>query len=128
MGRGHVDTRKGTCMFRFWFALVVVLGTHYVAFGEELNLPTAEEFSVPKVVERLARRVEPDLAGKRERLTHYVEFFRGELANDSRLCAFHVTATVVDGKHVELVGYTEFPETREALAKYLKVLGFTVDD
>jgi cell wall-associated NlpC family hydrolase len=115
-------------MFRFWFALVFVLSTHYVALGEDLNLPTAEEFSVPKVVERLARRVEPKLAGKVERVPHYVEFFRGELANDSRLCAFHVTANVVDGNRVELLGYTEFAETREALVKYLKVLGFKVDD
>lgn len=115
-------------MFRFWFAFFVVLGTQYVTFGEELNLPTVEEFSVPKVVERLARRVEPELAGKPERVPHYVEFFRSELANDSRLCAFHVTANVVDGNRVELLGYTEFPETREALAKYLKVLGFKVDD
>ena len=115
-------------MSRFWFTLVFVLGTHYVALGEELNLPTAEEFSVPKVVERLARRVEPELAGKAERVPHYVEFFRSELANDSRLCAFHVAANLVDGNSVELLGYTEFPETRAALVKYLKVLGFNVDD
>lgn len=115
-------------MFRFLFALVFILSTHYVALGEELNLPTAEEFSVPKVVERLARRVEPKLDGKAERVPHYIEFFRSELANDSRLCAFHVTANVVDGNRVELRGFTEFPETRAALVKYIKVLGFEVDD
>jgi cell wall-associated NlpC family hydrolase len=115
-------------MFRFCLAMVFVVALPYLANCEELNLPTLEEFSVPKVVERLARRVEPDLAGKPERVTHYVEFFRSELANDSRLCAFHVTARVVDGNEVELQGYTEFPETREALAKYLNVLGFKVND
>jgi cell wall-associated NlpC family hydrolase len=68
------------------------------------------------------------LAGKPERLAHYVDFFRSELSNDNRLCAFHVTAKSLDSKHVELLGYTEFPETRSALVKFLKVLGFKVDD
>ena len=84
-------------MIRFWLVLSLVLASRFVAFGDDVNLPTAEEFSVPRVVERLARRVEPELAGKPERLPHYVDFFRSELGNDSRLCAFHVTAKVVDG-------------------------------
>src|SRR3954451_3097060 len=111
-------------MIRFWLVLSLVLASRYVAFGEDVDLPTAEEFSVPKVVERLARRIEPELAGKPERLPHYVDFFRSELANDSRLCAFHVTPKVIDGELVELRGYTEFPETRTALIKFLNVLGF----
>ncbi len=130
MGRGNVDidTHMGARMIRIWLILSLVLVSRYVAFGDDVNLPTAEEFSVPKVVERLARRVEPELAGKAERLSHYVDFFRSELGNDSRLCAFHVTAKVVDGGNVELRGHTEFPETRAALVKFLKVLGFKVND
>src|SRR4051794_37617503 len=128
MGRGYVDTRKGTWMIRYLLVLLLMFATRYVALGDDIDLPTAEEFSVPKVVERLARRVEPELAGKPERLAHYVDFFRSELSNDSRLCAFHVTAKSLDGNHIELLGYTEFPETRSALVKFLKVLGFKVDD
>jgi cell wall-associated NlpC family hydrolase len=115
-------------MIRFWLVLTLALASRYIAFGDDVDLPTAEEFSVPRVVERLARRVEPELAGKPERLPHYVDFFRSELGNDARLCAFHVTAKSLDGDHVELLGYTEFPETRSTLVKFLKVLGFKVDD
>jgi cell wall-associated NlpC family hydrolase len=115
-------------MIRFWLVLIMAFASRYVAFCDEVDLPTAEEFSVPKVVERLARRIEPELAGKQERLPHYIEFFRSELGNDSRLCAFQVTPKVLDGDHVELHGYTEFPETRAALVKFLKVLGFKVED
>ncbi len=115
-------------MFRCGFFLSVILVGQIVAFAEELNLPTIEEFSVPRVVERLARRVEPSLAGKPEQLPHYIDFFRTELANDSRLCAFKVTSKVTDDGKVVLQGYTEFPETRASLVKYLKALGFQVDD
>src|SRR5215211_4653940 len=128
MASDFVDTRKGAWMIRFWLVLTFILTSRYAAFGDDLDLPTAEEFSVPKVVERLARRIEPELAGKPERLPHYVDFFRSELANDSRLCAFHVTTKVQDDGIVELKGYTEFQETRAALAKFLNVLGFKVDD
>jgi cell wall-associated NlpC family hydrolase len=117
-----------TRMLRFAIVLSVVLNTSSIVFGAEIDLPTVEEFSVPRVVERLAKKVEPDLVGKPERLPHYVDFFRDELANDSRLFAFHVAAKVGDKGRVELQGYTEFPETRAALVKYLTVLGFQVDD
>lgn len=115
-------------MFRFWLVLSLMFACRCVALGDDVDLPTAEEFSVPKVVEHLARRIEPELAGKPERLPQYVDFFRSELANDSRLCAFHVTPELHEGDRVELHGYTEFRETRAALVKFLKVLGFKVDD
>src|SRR5262249_48378737 len=115
-------------MIRFAIVLSVILNSSSIAFGAEVNLPTAEEFSVPRVVERLAKKVEPDLVGKPERLPHYVDFFRGELANDSRLCGFRGTSEVVSDGRVKLQGYTEFPETRAALVKFLTVLGFKVDD
>src|SRR4051812_34626268 len=115
-------------MIRFWLVLTLVFASPYVALGDDFDLPTAEEFSVPKIIERLARRIEPELAGKPERLPHYVDFFRSELANDSRLFAFHITPELHDDDRVELHGYTEFPETRAALVKFLKVLGFKVED
>src|SRR5258707_35934 len=60
-------------MIRFWLVLTLVFASRYVALGDDVDLPTAEEFSVPKVVERLARRIEPELAGKPERLPHRVD-------------------------------------------------------
>ncbi len=128
MGRGYFDTRKGACMIRLGLVLLFVFGSSSAALGDDVNLPTAEEFSVPRVVERLARRVEPKLTGKPERLPHYIDFFRSELGNDNRLCAFHVTAKIGNSGGVELRGFTEFPETRTALVKFLRVLGFKVDD
>jgi gamma-D-glutamyl-L-lysine dipeptidyl-peptidase len=111
-----------------WHILAMVLAMTLMAQGDELNLPTLEEFQTPKVVERLARRIEPDLKGRPDRLPQYVDFFRNELGNDSRLCAFNVVAKPGDDGRVVLTGYTEFPETRAALGKYLSVLGFNIDD
>jgi hypothetical protein len=79
-------------------------------------------------MQRLARRIEPDLSGKPERLAQYVHFFSKELANDSRICAFDVNAKAKDGKQVQLTGFVEFPETRSALTGFLSSLGFDVDD
>jgi hypothetical protein len=79
-------------------------------------------------MQRLARRIEPDLSGKPERLAQYVHFFSKELANDSRICAFDVKAEAADGKKVRLTGFVEFPETRSALKGFLISLGFEVDD
>lgn len=73
---------------------------------------------------RLAQQIEPDLAGRAERLSQYVDFFRLKLANDTRLIAFDV-ATVANAEgQVELSGYVEFPETRAALVAFLGILGF----
>jgi hypothetical protein len=82
-------------------------------------------------MERLARKIEPELAGQPERLPQYINFFSRELANDSRICAFQVTAKTPDGRDkmsTQLRGYVEFPETRAALRGYLTALGFKVDD
>lgn len=115
-------------MFRRWHLLAITLITALAARGDDLNLPTFEEFQVSNIVEKLARRIEPDLKGDSVRLPQYVDLFRSELANDSRLVAFNVVAKPDNDRHVILTGYTEFPETRAALAKYLAVLGFKVDD
>lgn len=115
-------------MVRFWSLLMMVVASPHFAHADEVDLPKAEEFSVSNVLERLARRIEPGLKGKPDRLPQYVDFFRSELGNDSRLFAFNVASKTGGDGRVELRGYVEFRETRTALAKFLTVLGFKVDD
>ncbi|MEM7559586.1 MAG: C40 family peptidase [Planctomycetota bacterium] len=78
-------------------------------------------------LKELARRIEPDLHGQVARASQYIEFFRQQLANDTRLFAFQVTAKVDADNRVQLHGYVEFPETRDALLAYLKILSLPVD-
>ena len=77
---------------------------------------------------KLARKVEPDLVGRVERLPLYIDYFRSKLANDPRLFAFDVTSeATADGK-VALKGYIEFSQTRDGLVGFLSTLGFDVTD
>lgn len=76
---------------------------------------------------KLARQIEPDLVGKSERLPQYIEFFRLNLANDSRLFAFDVTASESESGQVSLAGYVEFRQTRRGIVGFLEVLGFEID-
>ncbi|MEC8557994.1 MAG: C40 family peptidase [Planctomycetota bacterium] len=78
-------------------------------------------------LEELARRIEPDLRGQVTRAKQYIEFFRQQLANDTRLFAFQVKAKVDADDRVRLDGYVEFPETRDALLGYLKTMSLSVD-
>ncbi len=94
----------------------------------ETATPATPEPVVPKDLRHVARKIEPDLIGKVERLPQYINFFARELGNDSRICAFDVTADPKDGKKVELNGFVEFPETRSSLKNFLTILGFDVDD
>jgi hypothetical protein len=82
----------------------------------------------PLPAERLARKIEPDLTGRPERVQQYVDFFRRELVSDSRLFAFDVVANATGERSVTLTGYIEFPESRKALVDLLTTLGFEVDD
>lgn len=77
---------------------------------------------------RLARQMESDLVGKSERLPQYIECFRSQLANDTRLFAFDVTASQAESGKVNLEGYVEFPQTRTGLVGFLTALGFEVSD
>jgi len=115
-------------MFRVWSVFFALTAVSLFARADEVVLPTAEDFSISKVLERLARRAEPDLKGKSERLPQYVDFFRSELGNDSRLFAFNVMPNSKGDRRVELNGFVEFQETRTALTKFLTALGFKVDD
>lgn len=104
--------------------LLVAVVAHNVP---EDSPPTAEPVK-PGDMTQVARRIEPDLVGKPERLSQYIDFFSRELGNDSRLCAFHVSAEVLHGKKMRLTGFVEFPETRKSLVGFLEALGFEVDD
>src|SRR4051794_38948221 len=115
-------------LVRMSLSLPAVLISAHIHAADQVVLPTAEDFSVPRIIERLAKRIELDLAGKPERLPQYIDFFRSELANDTRLVAFNVTAKHANHRRVALEGYVEFPETRASLNKFLTALHFKVDD
>ena len=79
-----------------------------------------------KALTRLARQVEPDLAGDVSRLPQYIDFFRSRLANDTRLFAFDVRAVPAGDRLVALQGYVEFTQARDGLVQFLEQLGFGV--
>lgn len=84
--------------------------------------------SLDGALAKLARKVEPDLVGRVERLPLYIDYFRSKLANDPRLFAFEVTSeATADGK-IALKGHIEFSQTRDGLVGFLRVLGFDVTD
>lgn len=111
----------------FWFIILVCGCTTMLEATETTSAPSAAPVE-PGDQTRLARRIEPDLAGKTERLSQYINFFSRELGNDSRICAFDVKAESTRGKDIVLTGFVEFPETRTALNKFLTALGFKVTD
>src|SRR5690554_3921184 len=92
--------------------LVLLLSSAAVSRADDLRNASALEDGPRDVVQRLARRIEPDLAGRPDRLRQYVEFFRSEIGNDFRLFAFDVEAVPNDSGKIELHGHIEFPETR----------------
>jgi hypothetical protein len=96
--------------------------------ADDVTQPTAAEFRKQNILERLARRIEPDLAGQPERLQQYIDFFQTEVGNDKRLFAFEVRPELASDGKVRLHGYIEFPESRAALNEFLTRLGFTVED
>ncbi len=115
-------------LLRSAWVIFAMIGLAFTVRADEAIDPTAEDFAKDNVLGRLARRMEPDLAGKPERLRQYIDFLQSEIGNDKRLFAFHVEPEVVAGDKVRLRGYTEFPETRDALVEYLRLLQFDVDN
>lgn len=105
-------------LLRLFVLLILVLGPT-TAWGQR---PPAPRGMSPRMI-RLVRQIEPDRQGRVDRLPQYVEFFRAQLANDTRLFAFDVDAKEVDGR-VQLTGYVEFPETRFGVEEFLYTLGF----
>lgn len=99
-----------------------------VAHGAPENSPPTADPVKPGDMTNVARKIEPNLNGKPERLPQYINFFSRELGNDNRLCAFYVSAEVIDGKRIRLLGHVEFPETKKSLVNILEALGFSVED
>ncbi|MEM8946601.1 MAG: C40 family peptidase [Planctomycetota bacterium] len=112
-------------MKAFLFAIVLSLlsASFSLAKPQTVAPPSFEDALV-----KLAERAEPGRAGKAERLTQYIEYFRLKLANDTRLFAFDVTAQLAEDGKVFLDGYVEFTQTRDGLVGYLEALGFDVVD
>jgi hypothetical protein len=108
--------------------IVVLLSWSMSAAAQEIGVSKESQPIGPLPMKRFARRIEPDLAGRPDRLPQYVDFFRRELGNDARLFAFDVNAEAGSDGRVQLRGYIEFPETRKAFVNYLQALGFEVDD
>jgi hypothetical protein len=115
-------------MLRLAGILLLLFSFDSPARGDENIDPVDGAFDRRNVIARLARRMEPDLAGKPERLRQYIDFLQTEIGNDKRLFGFHVEPEVAEGGRVQLRGYIEFPETRAALVAYVGLLGFEVDD
>ena len=115
-------------MFRNTCLVIFILAGASLGRAEDARVATAPRPGGGSVLERLARRIEPDLVGRPERLRQYIGFFRSEIGNDKRLFAFEVQPEINRDGRVELHGYIEFSETRSALAKFLSILGFAVKD
>jgi cell wall-associated NlpC family hydrolase len=89
-------------------------------------VPPPESATASSAIQRLAGSLETDLKGNPARLPPYVDQFRRELGNDSRLFAFSVKSAVDAHGRVRLQGFVEFPETRHGVAALLEALGFEV--
>jgi len=109
------------------FLVLFMMCAGYAQAAETSSSATADPI-VPSDMRRVARKVESDLAGKVERLPQYINFLSREVGNDSRICAFDVTAEADHDRRIVLHGFVEFPETRKALNEFLAALGFEVDD
>ncbi|MEM9352866.1 MAG: C40 family peptidase [Planctomycetota bacterium] len=84
----------------------------------------AAEPEVDSRLVALAKRVEPELAGREALLSHYVDYYRRSMVNDTRLVAFNVTALADGDGGVTLGGYCEFEESRQGVEGYLAAMGF----
>jgi hypothetical protein len=115
-------------MLRLILLAVILIGCCAPARAQEVSVAKESPPIGPLPMERVARKIEPDLAGRSDRLQQYVDFFRRELVSDSRLFAFDVVAEPKGDRGAVLSGYVEFPETRKALVNLLGALGFEVDD
>jgi hypothetical protein len=115
-------------MLRLACLIVLVIGWTTCGRAQEVSVAKESPPIGPQPMERVARRIEPDLIGRPERVQQYVDFFRRDFVSDSRLFAFDVVAESQGENEVLLKGYVEFPESRKALVDLLTALGFEVDD
>jgi hypothetical protein len=98
---------------------LVLSATHAQEPAQRTERPLDQAY-----LKRLAEKVEPNLHGNQERLAQYVDHFRHEAGNDTRLFAFQVSAEPEGSGGVRLHGFVEFPETRAALTGFFSALGF----
>ena len=115
-------------MLRKLCVFVFFAGWAAMAHAQAVSVTSESQPIGTQPMERVARKIEPDLAGRPERLPQYVDFFRRELVNDPRLFAFDVAAKPAGGRRIDLTGYVEFPETHRSLVDYLQSLDFEVED
>ena len=115
-------------MISTWCLFLLAFAFAGQVLADDAGAPPGGEPEAPADLKHVAAKIEPDLVGNPERLPQYINFFSQELGNDSRICAFDVTAVRGNGKEIELHGFVEFPETRPQLIEFLRILGFKVDD
>lgn len=104
-------------MIRLFFAFCILASAGKVVVGQDRPVDRAK-------IEALARRIEPKLAGKAERLPQYVTFFRKHMVDEPRLYLFDVQAEPDGDRGATLKGFVELNESRTAVAAYLEALGF----
>jgi cell wall-associated NlpC family hydrolase len=110
-------------VIRYTLAILIVMATTPLACAEgSVSSPAERPVDAGKLT-RLARRAEPDLVGRPERLQQYIDVYR-TTQNDTRLFAFNVTAKAKEGGAVVLRGYVEYAEPRHGVAEFLRALGF----
>ncbi len=107
--------------------IIAFMGWTLLGEAQEASVDVDGRPAGPNTLKRMARKIEPSLVGLPERLPQYVDFFRREVGNDSRLVVFDVSASIATDGRVQLTGFVEFPETRKALEEFLGVLGFKVE-
>ena len=77
-------------MLRSTFLIAAVLGWASLGRAETTAEDADGRPPAPESFKRLARKIEPNLKGQSDRLPQYVDFFRREVCNDTRLIAFDV--------------------------------------
>lgn len=100
-----------------------------VLLAAEPDLPASPSAAAESLLDvQLLREIEPDLTGRPERLSGYLQRFRRAVLRDSRLYALEARAEWLDGNCVRLTGFVEFAEHRAALLDLLHQLGFAIVD
>ena len=99
------------------------------AATQEVPSARSEKSREQVYYERIIGKIEPELVGRPERLSLYIQLFQRELINDSRLFPFHVETEWMEEGRVVLTGFVGYKENRTALVKLMHYLGFQrVDD
>ncbi|MHB8902485.1 MAG: C40 family peptidase [Thermoguttaceae bacterium] len=108
-----------------WLLLVGGLAANAVAVigAEKPVQPAGSTSAEQRYFETAVRTVEPALADSADRLAVYLQLFRRELVNDTRLFPCQVDVQL-SGDSLTLTGLVEFDENRTALENLFQYLGF----